>query len=454
MPRARNPPTAIEALPAGFKASLDDWEALDNSGKALVVYSEQEFFEKFLRANLETTYLHLAESTERTLRNIGLNQSPTNTFRALLPDIVIMMIVAFTNPALHEKGHPTTNHHEYRRFIHHMHLVHAFDMSLDLAWEVIMPSLARQHGFMLMELARFKELLYCSRAFGTEGRNPKKERSTWMRRGRFLRKINDLEVAIFKPSVEMLLNLKDGSIVVDDELIGSRAGDVELKTLSARKAGKDGPVADCVGCGMTAMVLGMRLRVKGEAQEDNVTKLLSTLPEITSAEQSLRVHFDRGYGKMQLVLFIASRLYDISTIASKTGSRHPFILYAEYEAQEKRWDSSVSRRTNSTNSSKKITPAQVADAKQLMKPWVLDGKDLSGSNARVAKKTLTFNGTKTTVYATAIRDCYDKKVPVKDIRFFSSGPTVEKRSNVWVAVNKKMPLPSNTLFVNTELGIF
>lgn len=37
------------------------------------------------------------------------------------------------------------------------------------------------------------------------------------------RKLNNIEVELFKPSVEMLLNDKNGMIVVDDEMLASRA---------------------------------------------------------------------------------------------------------------------------------------------------------------------------------------------------------------------------------------
>ena len=74
-----------------------------------------------------------------------------------------------------------------------------------------------------------------------------------------LRNLNELEKNIFKRSMLILFNTESGSLVVDDELVASRAKDVECKAFSSRKTGKDGPVADCAADSITCMLLGTRL---------------------------------------------------------------------------------------------------------------------------------------------------------------------------------------------------
>ena len=61
---------------------------------------------------------------------------------------------------------------------------------------------------------------------------------TRMRRGILLRNLTPLEKDLFVRTVETLLNREDSHLVIDDELIGSRAKNVETETLSHRKAGK------------------------------------------------------------------------------------------------------------------------------------------------------------------------------------------------------------------------
>ena len=91
----------------------------------------------------------------------------------------------------------------------------------------------------------------------------------WMEQGVFLRNLENLEKHMFKNSVATLYR-KGGIYVVDDELISSRASDVEKKAISECKAGKEGPVADVVACSSTSVIFGMRLRVAGDREANNV----------------------------------------------------------------------------------------------------------------------------------------------------------------------------------------
>ena len=66
--------------------------------------------------------------------------------------------------------------------------------------------------------------------------------------------------------MKFLFNTKDGLVVVDGKLVPSRAGDVESKTVSQRKTGKEGPVANCLADSLIGILLGMRLQVTEEAK--------------------------------------------------------------------------------------------------------------------------------------------------------------------------------------------
>ena len=127
------------------------------------------------------------------------------------------------------------------------------------------------------------------------------ENDTWLQRGILLKELRPLEKIIFERSIKKLLNRSNRSLVIDDELISSRAQDVESTTVSNRKAGKEGPVSDCLVCSLTSVLYGMMLCVKGVTQEENVALLLSNLPHLTSSHDKVRLTFDRGYGKMPFV---------------------------------------------------------------------------------------------------------------------------------------------------------
>ena len=155
--------------------------------------------------------------------------------------------------------------------------------------------------------------------------------STWMKRGVMLRKLAPLEKEVFVKSIDTLLNQGNAHLVIDDELIGSRAKDVESKSVLNRKAGKEGPTADCIACSFTSIMYGVRLRVRGEKMVENIHALVDTLPTITTSDANVRLSFDRGYGTMKFIEETTSKNYKISTIARTVGSRHPFLSKAEME---------------------------------------------------------------------------------------------------------------------------
>ena len=94
---------------------------------------------------------------------------------------------------------------------------------------------------------------------------------------------------MFAKSIGTLMSKCKAHFLIDDELIGSRAKDVESKTVSNRKAGKEGTVADCVACSFTSVLYGVRLRIRGEMMVDNIHSLVDTLPKITCNDKIIRL---------------------------------------------------------------------------------------------------------------------------------------------------------------------
>jgi len=74
----------------------------------------------------------------------------------------------------------------------------------------------------------------------------------------------------------------------------------------------------------------MKLRVKGEMQEANVGHLMDSFDQMNERrDHQVGVHFDRGYCKISFVISIVSKGFNACTIATKLGSKHPFILHDE-----------------------------------------------------------------------------------------------------------------------------
>ena len=148
---------------------------------------------------------------------------------------------------------------------------------------------------------------------------------------------------------------------------------------------------------------GLRLRVKGESQQANVHAFLDTLPSIITSEEKIRLTFDRGYGKMDFIVENARKRYNISTIATTLGSRHPFVTKKE---SDKYIQDCQAKGELSIETKNKV---------ELYSNWIGDQDDLFGSGIRIAKREL--EGAPT-IYAYAMNEVFDPKVSQKLLRFF------------------------------------
>ena len=114
-------------------------------------------------------------------------------------------------------------------------------------------------GIKLMKQGRFTSIEHCLAAMDKEEFIPEEGRDVWRQSNTKSRLYENIENMIYMNSVNILLNKKSGSLVVDDELIASKAKDVECKTLSSCKKGKEGSSVDCLSCSLLSIVYGMRL---------------------------------------------------------------------------------------------------------------------------------------------------------------------------------------------------
>jgi hypothetical protein len=225
-------------------------------------------------------------------------------------------------------------------------------------------------------------------------------------------------------------------LVVDDELISSRANDVELKTVSSRKSGKDGPVSDCLSNSLSNVMFDMCLRTKGISQEENVDRLLDTIGASSSVTNNLTVAFDRGYGKFSRVESVAKRNLNILTIANVFGARHPFISSEQWEPVSKRW------------AAKGVPASEINQRKDLCKAFMLDENSMLGAEVRIAKRSVRGKE----VFAVAVRDIFDRNAACKDIKFFVTTITKPRVTApyTFVAVPKTGRLCPNILFSDTR----
>jgi hypothetical protein len=72
--------------------------------------------------------------------------------------------------------------------------------------------------------------------------------------------LHALEKKVFERSVKFFFDTLYCSVALDDELMGSKAQDVEVKIVTNRKAEGEGPASDCICDSCLQLVLGMRIK--------------------------------------------------------------------------------------------------------------------------------------------------------------------------------------------------
>jgi hypothetical protein len=247
----------------------------------------------------------------------------------------------------------------------------------------------------------------------------------------------------FERSVELFFDVRYGGYVLDDELIASKAGDVEHKIISDRKSGGEGPTCDCICDSYFQFVLAMRVRSTGDSQIYNVEKLLDMLQPVDNNELSKLgpiLACDRGYGKKSAVELFASKNYKVIAIANAMGSEHPFVGSSTVNAYTKKIrEHNVLRRTTSSDNDEEslggVLELDIQTFEETIAPYALsdDQDTLLGPELRVAQLSET-----PSLYAYAYHDILDKKIAQKLLRFFVYGfPNVDSMLRSWVIVPKK-----------------
>lgn len=231
------PSTLDKSIPDAMKACTTGWKPQSLGKRKYEVYKEREYDEKHMGGLLDS-YIFVAESTERHLRELGLDNNPANTVANLISDEVFAYIAHHTTQQLVKRNLPAVDVYEFKRFYATKLLRSRFNVSSDQAWKEVMEPLATRHGFSLMDMNRFNNILTSIRGYDVTSGTGDCRDDAWLQRKNLLRNLNELEQKVFKRSMDWLFNRESGSLVVDDWLVSSRAKDVEAKTYSDRKAGR------------------------------------------------------------------------------------------------------------------------------------------------------------------------------------------------------------------------
>ena len=105
-----------------------------------------------------------------------------------------------------------------------------------------------QYRIDIMDVDRYHQIRNATRGGDVSERSAKSFEDEWHEAKSVSKSLHSISDQILQPSIKLLLNTILGLIAIDDEMIGSRAKDVECKIISHRKKGKEGQIADSLAC--------------------------------------------------------------------------------------------------------------------------------------------------------------------------------------------------------------
>ena len=305
---------------------------------------EAEFLERYKQENVVNTFINNAEAMAKALEQSGKPNTRMNRYMHLYPNTMIEDLVQYTNQQLAKAGKTATEAFELRQVIS-LYWRTQYKVSSDFLWSQDLALAAEKNNFTLISHNQWIDVLWAVRGCPVVGQDGNGG-GTWTSQNTPFAALAGIKKRIFKPSVDTLINKKKGQTTFDDELMASRAKDVEKKTLSNRKTGKEGPVADCVADAADGKLFGMKLREPGKSEHENIDAVMDRMPNLTHVEHSMTSNFDRGYGK-KLAMILAQLIkgYDILTVAAASGSKHCFITREEVNTTRSRIGGSRARPT-------------------------------------------------------------------------------------------------------------
>jgi hypothetical protein len=369
--------------------------------------------DEILSARLNNYITTIRGRLQEKLRLHSLELNEVNIFTLLLSSS-IDYILEYTNESIVESGLPKVSPQEFRRFIGTVLLSSTFSVSTDLSWS-LMEALTNN---IIMPRDRFNAILQNLRGFELMGRTANRNNPVWLDQRDLMQNLHHLEEKIFERSKKFFFDTRNGCYVLDDELLPSKATDLESKTLCSRKTGKEGSTADIICDSFLQIVLGMRLRTSSDTQLENVEKLLDTFPPIEENRLSdfgPLLACDRGYGKKKVIQLFAKKHYKVITVCAAAGSEHPIVPTSVVNAYHKKL---LSQQSEENMVLQQDDDSEMIDSLSNISQWTIaDNEDvLLGPEIKVAMDAEVEQ-----LYAIAYRDIFDKKIAQKILRFFIYG---------------------------------
>jgi hypothetical protein len=291
------------------------------------------------------------------------------------------------------------------------------------------------------------------RGYDVRRRIIKNPNARWFDQHNKLDHLHTLEKKVFERSIEVFSDTRYGYYVLDDELVGFKANDLENKTISDRKSAGEGTTTECSCDTFFQIVLGIRIKTIADSQLKTVQRLLDYLPQIEDNTMPMLgpiIACDCGYGKKAIIELLSAKNFKVLTIAGTVGSGHPIngTMAVDQYCSKIREHNSLSCGNSNMEISYGILQTELS-------PFLDSIKEISISDdptLLLGPEVVTAKCNRVSMlYAYAYRDIFDKKMEQKILGFYVSGfPNVGFLLKTWVCVPKATSCPFKCLFVGNQ----
>ena len=273
-----------------------EWRIVSRNGEKLVL--EHAFIEDVIgeRARLFCASAIQRINVEGTVRN--LPDSRTGYF-LLFADEVLRTCRAWLNEQImlnHREVQPVSVAEMYQ-YVAVMLFSHCSGFSFEKTIDIMPPEGTKPLNLNRIRFISNKVLTFSATGRGYDGG------ISWMSQRDLTPLLTQFEKTASRTTCKMFVPPIHTLATLDDDLYRTRASNNQVKTISSRKADREGHTADAIADALFRITSMMRFRRRGVSQSSNVSSLLDAVLE-GGGEHSLHgfiVTADRGYGKLEII---------------------------------------------------------------------------------------------------------------------------------------------------------
>lgn len=295
------------------------WRVTNVTGERLLL--EDVFVEKVIgeRARVFCTSAMERLEVERLVRQLGTTRAD---YLVLFVDELLHTCLGWLNEyiVLHRRDMQPLKIYDLYRYVSILLLSHCTGFSFQKTIDIL------QKDGCPTPLDKVRFISNNMLAFSPTGRG-RDGGISWLAQRDQTPRLTQFEITAFRVTCKIFVCPSHTFATLDD-LYGTRAADNQVKTLSNRKADKEGHTADAIADALFRITLMVRFRRRGISQTDNVYSLVEAILE-GRGEQSVHgfiLTADRGYGKLSLMReLLCHRIGSIMIMPEHLLQSHPFV---------------------------------------------------------------------------------------------------------------------------------